>query len=105
MHARSDDPTKRRALGVSEWRLLLFWEGGRQSHVVRPDARMVLGRGDDCDIRVPHESVSRQHAVLTGGDAGWQIEDLESLNGTFVSGTRLGKGAPGRVDPGTVVML
>jgi two-component system, NtrC family, response regulator AtoC len=105
MHLGSDDPTKGRNQGARSWTLLLFWDGGSEAHQLMPDAQVVLGRGDDCDLRIPHESVSRRHAVLRGHDGGWHIEDLESSNGTFVAGARLGKGAARRVEPGTIVML
>jgi two-component system response regulator AtoC len=105
MHVGSDDPTKGRTQGAPSWRVLLFWDGGSEAHVLMPDARLVLGRGDDCDLRILHESVSRRHAVLSGHDGGWQIEDLESSNGTFVAGARLRKGVARRIDPGMVVML
>jgi two-component system response regulator AtoC len=104
MHLGSDDPTKGRDLVASGFQLFLFWEGGSEAYPVRPDARLVVGRGDDCDLRVPHASVSRRHAIITGSAGIWHIEDLESSNGTFVGGVRLGKAAE-RVEPGMVVML
>src|SRR4029078_10212220 len=104
MHAGSDDPTKRRGDGDAGWKLLLFWDGGSEVHAVRPGARLVIGRGDDCDLRLPHESVSRRHAVLSG-DGAWRIEDLGSSNGTFVGGVPLHKGASRPIEPGQIVML
>jgi two-component system response regulator AtoC len=85
--------------------LLVFWEGGSQEHQLLPEARLVLGRADDSDVCVPHESVSRRHAVLTGSDGIWSIEDLGSSNGTFVAGARLASGTPRTIKPGAVVML
>ena len=51
---------------------------------------MVLGRGDDADIRIQDPSLSRMHVRFTrvGGD-GLTITDLESMNGTLVESTRL----------------
>lgn len=48
--------------------------------------RVVLGRGNDVDIRFEDDSVSRRHAeiVLSGTRA--SIKDLGSTNGTFVDG-------------------
>ena len=45
---------------------------------------LMLGRGDECEIRVDHRSVSRRHAVLHVFDEVVWIEDLGSANGTFV---------------------
>ena len=48
--------------------------------------RVLLGRGEECAIRLNQGSISRQHAVFTFlGDA-WQLEDLDSQNGVFVRG-------------------
>jgi two-component system response regulator AtoC len=91
--------------GKAGWRLVVFWEGGNEAIELRPEAHLVLGRADDCDVCVPHESVSRRHALLTGAGGVWQVEDLGSSNGTFVAGARLPKGEPRPVSPGSVVML
>ena len=47
--------------------------------------RIVLGRGDDCDITVTDDSVSRRHTrfVLEGGN--YLATDVGSTNGTFVN--------------------
>ncbi|MEE4271624.1 MAG: sigma 54-interacting transcriptional regulator [Thermoanaerobaculales bacterium] len=54
-----------------------------------PPGELVLGAADDCDLRVPHFTVSRRHAVLrcTAGEV--VLEDLGSSNGTTVDGQRL----------------
>lgn len=44
----------------------------------------MLGRGEECEVRVEHRSVSRRHAVLHVFDGVVWIEDLGSANGTFV---------------------
>jgi len=51
-------------------------------------ARCRIGRSHDGDLVVLASSVSREHAELTRGDAGWTIRDLGSRNGTFVDGVR-----------------
>jgi hypothetical protein len=50
--------------------------------------RMLIGRGDDADIRVDNPLVSRAHAVVRFGRSGWQVEDLESPNGLYLNGKR-----------------
>jgi hypothetical protein len=47
-----------------------------------------IGRGDDCDVRIDHRSISRRHAILHTGDP-MSIEDLGSRNGTIVRGSRV----------------
>jgi diguanylate cyclase (GGDEF)-like protein len=53
------------------------------------DVRLVVGRSDECDIRIPDESVSRRHCAFTLLANGLEVEDLESRNGTFVGEKRV----------------
>lgn len=51
--------------------------------------RIVLGRAAACDVVLPDPEVSRKHcAICTDGDEAW-VEELGSLNGTFVNGNRV----------------
>src|SRR5438093_356930 len=56
--------------------------------VVAPGA-YVLGRNEDCELRVEAELVSRKHTRFTVQDDGVLIEDLGSSNGTFINGERV----------------
>src|SRR5438093_8623622 len=49
----------------------------------------VLGRQPDCTICLPAKAVSRQHAQIVKTPAGYQVEDLDSSNGTYHNGNRL----------------
>jgi diguanylate cyclase (GGDEF)-like protein len=49
------------------------------------DAPVVLGRGNDCDIRINDHSVSRRHARIQPGADGYYAVDLQSTNGTYVN--------------------
>jgi MoxR-like ATPase len=51
--------------------------------------RLIIGRGDECDIRLNQGSISRQHAVLDYIDGSWYVEDLGSQNGVFVDGEKV----------------
>jgi hypothetical protein len=52
--------------------------------------KMIIGRGESCDITIPHEFkfVSREHVKITHSDRGVAIEDC-SRNGTFINGVLL----------------
>jgi len=50
--------------------------------------KTTIGRSQDGQLVVLASSVSREHAELKKTDAGWQVRDLGSRNGTFVDGTR-----------------
>src|SRR5947207_7922133 len=49
------------------------------------DSPVVLGRGNDCDIRINDHSVSRRHARIQPGADGYYAVDLQSTNGTHVN--------------------
>ena len=53
----------------------------------------VIGRAADCDVIVDHPAVSARHCRLTLGDDGLVLEDLGSVNGTYVNGARLDRPA------------
>ncbi|HSK00670.1 MAG TPA: FHA domain-containing protein [Kofleriaceae bacterium] len=63
--------------------------------------KTTIGRSHDGDLVVLAASVSREHAELRRTEAGWQVRDLGSRNGTFVDGAR----CQGRVPlPGRAVL-
>jgi DNA-binding response OmpR family regulator len=65
--------------------------------------QLLIGRGPECDIVVPDRQISRQHARLRRTDAGVQVEDLGSKNGTHVNGVRLE--GPAMLQDGDVVQV
>lgn len=48
-----------------------------------------IGRADDAGLRIPLDSISRQHARLTPAGNEVLVEDLGSANGTWVNGKRI----------------
>jgi pSer/pThr/pTyr-binding forkhead associated (FHA) protein len=47
--------------------------------------QLAIGREADNDIQLPHQKVSKHHAVLRCAKDAWSIEDLKSTNGVFVN--------------------
>ncbi|MET0344057.1 MAG: GGDEF domain-containing protein [Polyangiales bacterium] len=65
-------------------------KGPRTGAVLTIDGpSVVLGRGDDADLRIPDPSLSRMHARFERSGDDTVVTDLDSLNGTLVEGTRL----------------
>lgn len=73
--------------------------GGQAYPLVR--AITVLGRGTDADIRVEDPGVSRKHCEIVVGTPAL-VRDLNSTNGTFVNGERIGELA---LEDGSVVKI
>jgi DNA-binding CsgD family transcriptional regulator len=48
-----------------------------------------LGRSSQCDVRVVHTTVSRQHAQIWRDNGTLFVRDLDSRNGTFVDRVRV----------------
>jgi membrane-bound lytic murein transglycosylase D len=47
---------------------------------------VVVGRGEDCAIRITNPLVSRHHVEIFPQADGWWVRDLQSGNGTLVNG-------------------
>lgn len=62
---------------------------GRKQAFLRE--RHLVGRSRACALRLNHRRVSGEHAVFTWADNGWWVRDLNSSNGTWVNGARLGE--------------
>ncbi len=57
---------------------------------LHPQKPIIIGRSDQCDVVLPHPHVSSRHAKLTLLENGrLRVEDLGSLNGTYVNGRRI----------------
>lgn len=55
--------------------------------------RLVVGRADNCDLRLEDSSVSSEHARLVRDSAGWRVVNLLSTNGTFVNDRKVSSSA------------
>ncbi len=84
---------------------LLVLGDGEVTAIALPErGSLRIGRGDDVDVRIDRESVSRRHAILHVGDA-LALEDLGSSNGTKVGGVRLAPNVRTPVSPGDVIEI
>ncbi len=73
--------------------MLVDKASGRQIQI--NPGRTSLGRGNKNDVVIVHKSVSRAHAVIqSNGEGSFQLSDLQSLNGTFVNGSRITETTP-----------
>src|ERR1051326_2158668 len=53
----------------------------------------LVGRKEDCDLRLDHKSISKQHCVIVKTDGLLLLRDLGSTNGTRVNGQRVRRAA------------
>ena len=70
-------------------RLVMFGRDGKQKDFPILNRRTIIGRGRECDLRVPVLTVSRKHCQLVSEGGGLRIKDLSSSNGTFVNNRRV----------------
>jgi pSer/pThr/pTyr-binding forkhead associated (FHA) protein len=68
-------------------------------------ARVVIGRGAGCDVRLPDPSVSKRHASVRVDRAEYTLVDEGSTNGTFVGEVRLGPLTPRTLRSGDLVRV
>jgi pSer/pThr/pTyr-binding forkhead associated (FHA) protein len=70
--------------------LLIRSGGGREGETVSLDADVLtVGRSPHSDLFLDDVTVSRHHARVLRDEGGFWVEDLNSLNGTYVNRTRI----------------
>ncbi len=67
--------------------------------------RVVIGRGDGCEVRLPDPSVSHRHASIRQRGTDWVVLDEGSSNGTFVGAQRLVPQTPRALRSGDLVRV
>ena len=77
-------------------------EGKPHTVYILSDVPHVIGRGDECTIRVDEPGVSRTHARMHLLQGRYFIEDAGSANGLLVDGQRVRSKA---LDPGDVIEI
>jgi pSer/pThr/pTyr-binding forkhead associated (FHA) protein len=63
----------------------------RKKTIQLPDSDIVIGRDENCRIRLKTDGISQRHCLLKNTPNGWLIEDLDSKSGTFLNGERIEK--------------
>lgn len=101
-----DATTAQHALSSGECELFACWPGGSQTFALSADGSeartLVIGRGTESTICLPHSSVSRKHAVIYLS-APAEIEDLGSANGTRIDGSPVLPGTKAPLPIGAVL--
>ena len=79
---------------MAKFLILKTVEGGERwrEFVFGDEERVVLGRSQDCTLRLfGDDTVSRWHCLVRVEGEGASVQDLNSLNGTFVNGQLVGQ--------------
>ncbi len=58
---------------------------GERYEFVEDFEEIILGRAPDCDIQIPHKSVSKSHAKIVKRKNEFELVDLNSSNGVFLN--------------------
>jgi adenylate cyclase len=70
--------------------LRLVSPDGTQSYDLREGVPLVVGRAPTCDLPIFDPTISRRHAELRCDGTMLRLRDLESSNGTFINGEKVG---------------
>ena len=82
--------------------LVMFRADGERRSFSLPRTITVIGRREDCDLRIPLGDVSRKHCRFIADNDVLRVEDLGSSNGTFHNGVRIQEAV---VNPGDSVQV
>ncbi len=69
--------------------LVMFKSDGERRSFSLPRDITIIGRREDCDLRIPLGEVSRKHCRLIKDGDILKLEDLGSSNGSFHNGIRI----------------
>jgi putative nucleotidyltransferase with HDIG domain len=84
---------------------VLVFDGGPTEGRTVPlkGGKALIGRGNDCDLQVLDESLSRVHCLIEQKGDEYFITDLNSRNGTYLDGKRVKKTE--KLSPGSAIAL
>lgn len=72
-----------------EVKLVMFRQDGARKDFTIQNKNTVLGRGEECGLRIPLLAVSRKHCEIIKNDSQLKLRDLGSSNGTYVNSKRV----------------
>lgn len=84
-------PRVRRETASLPTLLLDYVDAQGHARQLRLSEALILGRAEDCGLRLTHPLVSRQHLVVFPEAGRWWLRDLQSSNGTLVAGRPIDK--------------
>jgi pSer/pThr/pTyr-binding forkhead associated (FHA) protein len=76
---------------------------GERVELVFDSPKILIGRGEGCDVRLPDSSVSPRHATIRARGSEYVLVDESSTNGTRHQGVRLAPAVPTRIGPREIV--
>jgi pSer/pThr/pTyr-binding forkhead associated (FHA) protein len=82
--------------------LVMFRSDGERRSFSMARDMTVIGRREDCDLRIPLGEVSRKHCRIVRDGDSLKLEDLGSSNGTFLNGQRVQEAA---LSPGDTIQV
>ncbi len=91
-------------LGESELRLLVIEGDNARAYPLPAHGTLIVGRSEECEVRIDHPSLSRRHAAIEI-DRGIWIKELGSTNGTRLGGRRLRPEERVPLPPGEIVEI
>lgn len=73
---------------MSKWAIMLQDKVIKEFEINEGD-RLIIGRGDDANVKIDNTAISRHHAALEIQNGKPFLQDLCSLNGSKVNGTKI----------------
>lgn len=69
--------------------LVMFKDDGSSKEFPLSPGKTLVGRSEECDLRIPLPEISRKHSVLMVTGNTVAVRDLGSANGTYVNNKRI----------------
>lgn len=83
--------------------LIIFSGKMKGKRLILPNREVVIGRDEDCHMRIASSLVSRKHCTLKATPNGIWVRDLESQNGTYVNDVAITE--PYLMRPGDILRI
>ncbi|MDX2148329.1 MAG: SpoIIE family protein phosphatase [Planctomycetota bacterium] len=90
--------------GMFHLRLRMIEGPEMAEFTLTPGGRYLVGRLGKSDVHLPHEAVSREHALIDStADGAWFLTDRGGITGTRLNGIRLPPEKPTQLAPGDLL--